>query len=80
VILAALFSPLLALAIFCDSLRAPKRRDVLAERQAASARLFDGPRAAKTAVVIIVTAWSLVVIAAIHLLAGSTSWLPLELS
>jgi hypothetical protein len=43
-ILAAIASPLLALAIFCDSLRAPKRRDVRAERQAASARLSDGPR------------------------------------
>jgi hypothetical protein len=65
VILASLLPSSLAFAIFFGSLR--QRGPSKAEREAASVRLFDGPRAAKTVTVILCLLVAPLTIAALHL-------------
>lgn len=77
-ILAAFAPAFVAVALFFGSIRS-KRRGLTEEQcRAASFRLFDGQRV--NALVFFLLAWSLLVIAAVHLITGYTNWLPRELS
>jgi hypothetical protein len=77
-ILASLFPVSVAFAIFFGTLR--QRGPTQAEREDASARLFDGPRAAKTVAVVVVVGLSLLVVGAVRVFAVDAPLRPLVLS
>jgi hypothetical protein len=77
-ILASLLPSSLAFAIFFGSLR--QHGPSKAEREAASVRLFDGPRAAKTVAVVIVVGLSLLVVGAVRVFGIDAPFKPLVLS